>query len=132
MSHYATDYPTSSLGESIIPDNDFLPKSEEYVQSLKLSDGEMGFYPLNVPSGHSTGSFGEHFGIPQPSMAFTRGSPMASAFSGHSSTSGPNMLLMQKIESLQNQVYVPPCTNTRLRVFLGPLPLAPFPPSYPS
>lgn len=112
MSHYAADYPTSTLGESIIPDNDYLPKSEDFVQALKLSDGEMGFYPTNATSGFSTGSYGEQFGFPQVPMAFARGSPMASNFSGHSSNSGANLMLMQKIESLQNQVYVPR-TNTR-------------------
>lgn len=106
MSHYAADYPTSTLGESIIPDNDYLPKSEDFVQALKLSDGEMGFYPTNATSGFSTGSYGEQFGFPQVPMAFARGSPMASNFSGHSSNSGANLMLMQKIESLQNQVYV--------------------------
>jgi hypothetical protein len=103
MQHYATDYPTSSLGESILPDNDYLPKSEDFVQALKLSDGEMGFYPMNASS---HGSFGEHFGLPHIPVAMPRGSPMGSMLSGHSSGSGPNLLLMQKIESLQNQVYV--------------------------
>jgi ankyrin repeat protein len=101
MQHYATDYPTSSLGESILPDNDYLPKAEDFEQALKLSDGEMGFYPTNAPSGHS--SFGAHF-LPHMQVAMPRGSPMNSMLSGHSSNSGANLLLMQKIESLQSQV----------------------------
>jgi hypothetical protein len=108
MQHYSTEYPVSSLGESILPDNDYLPKSEDFVQALKLSDGEMGFYPMNAASGHS--SFGEHFGQGMPHLALPlpRGSPMGSMISTHSSGSGANLMLMQKIESLQNQVYASP------------------------
>lgn len=99
-----TEYPLSSLGESIIPDNDYLPKPEDFVQALKLSDGDMGFYPLNAGSGHSS-SFGEHFGsIPHIPVHLPRGSPMNSMVSSHS-TGSANVMLMQKIETLQNQVY---------------------------
>lgn len=100
MTHYVPEYPTSSLGESILPEHDYLPKPEELDHVLKLSDAEMGFYP--TASGHS--SFGAHFGLPHVPVPVGR-SPMNSMLSGHSNNSGPNLLLMQKIESLQNQVY---------------------------
>lgn len=99
MTHYVPEYPTSSLGESILPEHDYLPKPEELDHVLKLSDAEMGFYP--TASGHS--SFGAHFGLPHVPVPVGR-SPMNSMLSGHSNNSGPNLLLMQKIESLQNQV----------------------------
>lgn len=116
MQNYSSEYPSLSLGESILPDNDYLPKAEDFVQALKLSDGEMGFYPSNAGVGSS---FGDQFGLPHVPVALPRNSPMGSMLSGHSSNSGANLLLLQKIESLQNQVYV--CPDTHKHTVLEPL-----------
>lgn len=99
MQNYGSEFSSLTLGDSIHPDGDYLQKADDIAQALRLTDPEMGFYPPGS-------SANEHYGPPYVPVAFPRNSPLGSMISGHSSNSGANLLLMQKIESLQNQVYV--------------------------
>lgn len=119
MQNYSSEYPSLSLGESILPDSDYLPKPEDFVQALKLSDADMGFYPNNAGA---SSSFGDQFGLPHVPVALPRNSPMGSMLSGHSSNSGANLLLLQKIDNLQNQVYAlsPKSNHAQTHSFLNP------------
>lgn len=105
MQQYGETFP---LSESILSssDTDYIPKFEDLAlqQQLKLSDVEMGFYNSIGNSGHN--SFNENFGSSHMNTGFHMRSPLGSVHSNHSGSSSANIMLMQKIESLQNQVYV--------------------------